>query len=237
MARILVVDDDPDILKLAEQILFSCGHSVFLAEDALRGIEWLNKIDFDLLISDATMPHYTGFDLISTVRNNSKYSEMSIAMLTGLRDRKDVERAVKIGVDDYIVKPLDPVLFINKVNALFEKRAPRKYPNIHLSPLQGKATMQHEITLESISELGVTIVTEEALKTGQTLRVAADFFNSLQIEVPLFKVMHVEQDSQTRLHRSQLIYLGAHEAMLQKIRRWLYSHGASYNKTTEKYVG
>ncbi len=233
MARILVVDDDPDILKMAEQILFAAGHSVFVAEDALRGIEWLNKIDFDLLISDATMPHYSGFDLINTVRNNPKYSEMSIAMLTGLRDRKDVERAVKVGVDDYIVKPLDPILLVSKVNALFEKRSPRKYPSIRLSPMQGKATLTHNIVLESISELGVTILTEEAPKVGQTLEVGAQFFKELELEVPLFKVSHVEQDQTTRHFRSQLIFLGAHESMLQKIRKWLYSHGGTYNKRSE----
>ena len=70
MARILVVDDDTDILKMAEKILVSAGHTVFTAEDALRAIEWLNNITFDLLLSDANMPHYTGFDLINTIKKH-----------------------------------------------------------------------------------------------------------------------------------------------------------------------
>ena len=69
------------------------------------------------------MPHYTGFELIHTVRNNPKFKHMSIVMLTGLRERKDVERALTVGVDDYIVKPIDPLLLIQKVNSLFEKKA------------------------------------------------------------------------------------------------------------------
>src|SRR3954454_16418039 len=102
MGRILVVDDDPDILKLAEAVLVSAGHTVFVAEDALRAVDWLNHIEFDLLLSDANMPHYSGFELVNTIRNNDKFKKMAVAMLTGLRERKDVERAVKMGVDDYI---------------------------------------------------------------------------------------------------------------------------------------
>ena len=70
MARILVVDDDADILKLAEQILTAAGHTVIVAEDALRALDWLGQMSFDLLLSDANMPLYSGFDLINTVREN-----------------------------------------------------------------------------------------------------------------------------------------------------------------------
>jgi len=227
MARILVVDDDPDILKMAESILVSAGHTVFVAEDALRAIDWLNNITFDLLLSDANMPQYSGFDLINTVRNNPKYKDLAIAMLTGLRERKDVERALKMGVDDYIVKPLDPMLFIQKINSLFEKRPAQKYAEVHLSPSQGKASMKRHITVESISELGIMITTEDPVRIGQILELTAEIFKTIDIQVPPLKVQRTEIDSRTGLYRSQLIFVGAREAMLQKIRRWLYSHGAN----------
>jgi DNA-binding response OmpR family regulator len=227
MARILVVDDDPDILKMAESILVSAGHTVFVAEDALRAIDWLNNITFDLLLSDANMPQYSGFDLINTVRNNPKYKDLSIAMLTGLRERKDVERALKMGVDDYIVKPLDPMLLIQKINSLFEKRPAQKYAEVHLSPSQGKASMKRHITVETISELGIQITTEEPVRIGQVLELNAEIFKTLDIQAPPLKVQRTEIDPRTGLYRSQLIFLGAREAMLQKIRRWLYSHGAN----------
>lgn len=227
MARILVVDDDTDILKMAEQILVTAGHTVFVAEDALRAIDWLNHINFDLLLSDANMPHYSGFDLINTVRNNPRYKELSIAMLTGLRERKDVERALKMGVDDYIVKPLDPMLLVQKVNSLFEKKPAQKYAEVHLSPSQGKASMKRQVVVESISEMGIQIMTEEAVRIGQILELNAEIFNTLDIQAPPMKVSRTEIDSKTGQYRSQLIFLGAREVMLQKIRRWLYSHGGA----------
>lgn len=232
MARILVVDDDPDILKLAEKVLASAGHTVFVAEDAMRAVDWLNNIEFDLLLSDANMPHYSGFELVSTIRNNEKYNNMAVAMLTGLRERRDVERAVKMGVDDYIVKPLDPLLLIQKVNSLFAKKPPAQYPEIQLEGNQAHGIMDWPVTVQSVSELGVRIICEFALKPGMVLDVSAEFFKTLDTEPPPMKVLSVEIDKTTGMYRAQLIFLGARETFLQKIRRWLYTHASSYGKAS-----
>lgn len=228
MARILVVDDDLDILKMAESVLGAAGHTVFVAEDAMRAIDWLNHIDFDLLLSDANMPHYSGFELVGTIRKDQKFKNLAVAMLTGLRERKDVERAVKAGVDDYIVKPLDPMLLVQKVNSLFEKKPPQQYPEIQLSSWSlTQGALKRSIVVESVSELGVRIVSELPVRPGMTLDITADFFTALEVQPPPMKVLNVELDKATGNYRAQLIFLGAREAFLQKIRRWLYSHGSA----------
>ena len=230
MARILIVDDDPDILKIAETVLSGTGHIVLTAADAIRAMDLLNTMEFDLLLSDANMPHYSGFELVTTVRNNGRFRDMGVAMLTGLRDRKDVERAVHAGVDDYIVKPLDPMILVQKVNALFEKRPPHKHPEIHLSGTSlSMGTLQRPVTVESVSELGVQITTEFEIKPGMVLDISAEFFRTLDATPPPMKVLKVDVEPSTTglRYRAQLIYLGAPEALLQKIRRWLYNHGAS----------
>jgi DNA-binding response OmpR family regulator len=226
MARILVVDDDPDILKLADKILTDAGHSVTLAEDALRAVDCLNNATFDLLLSDANMPQFSGFDLVNTVRSNPKYNAMNIAMLTGLRERADVERALKLGVDDYIVKPLDPMLLVQKVNSMCDKRGSQKLPEVTLSPSQGRAQMRRQITVEKLSEMGIQVLTEDPVKPGQVLDVSAEIFKTLDIQAPPMKVLRTELDPGSGQYRSQLVFVGARESVLQKIRRWLYSHGA-----------
>jgi len=231
VARILVVDDDLDILKMAESVLGNAGHTVFVAEDAMRAIDWLNHIDFDLLLSDANMPHYSGFELVGTIKKDAKFKDLAIAMLTGLRERKDVERAVKMGVDDYIVKPLDPMLLVQKVNSMFEKKPPQQYPEIQLAASNlTEGYLKRKIVVESVSELGVRIVSELPVRPGMTLDINADFFTALDVQVPPMKVLSVELDKPTGNYRAQLIFLGAREAFLQKIRRWLYSHGSANNK-------
>lgn len=228
MGRILVVDDDPDILKISERVLSTAGHIVFVAEDAMRALDYLNSIEFDLLISDANMPLYNGFEMVKTIRGNPKFADLSIAMLTGLRDRRDVERAMKMGVDDYIVKPLDPLIFLQKVSALFSKRPPKKYPEIHLndSPLS-TAKAHVDVRVLTVSELGAHIATKIHLKPGAMIDLTSEFFVMLGVAPPPMKVLTVELDPATQEYKAHLIFLGAREAFLQKIRRWLYSHGAS----------
>lgn len=225
MARILVVDDDQDILKLAKKVLEMEGHHVFTAVDALNAMDVLTQYSLDLMISDANMPQYTGFELISTVRKQEKHKNLSIIMLTGLRERKDVEKAIKAGADDYIVKPIDPLLFLQKVHAQFDKRPPEKHPEIRLNEKSSLRTTHVALKtdLDSVSELGVVIFSNQPLQVGSALDLKGPFFDSLHTEIPPMKVLSCEPHGQ--LFRVQLIFLGAKEALLQKIRAWILQHG------------
>lgn len=229
MARVLVVDDDHDILKLSERVLGAAGHIVFTADDPFKAVETLEALPFDLLVSDANMPHFTGFELVQTLRRNPRYKDLSIAMLTGLRERKDIERAVKAGVDDYIVKPIDPLLFVQKVNALFERKPPTQHPEaiIQDGDSTSKAFVMTPFKLLSVSELGVLVLSSTQLNPGQFIEIKGAFFDQLGADVPPLKVLSTEASGKPGEFRSQLIFLGAREAFLQKIRRYIFSHGAS----------
>jgi DNA-binding response OmpR family regulator len=229
VARLLIVDDDPDILRMAEKILVHAGHEVKVAENALKAIDLLGSGPFDVMVSDANMPLYSGFELVQTVRSNPKYQGMAVAMLTGLRERKDVEKALKVGVDDYIVKPLDPMLLVQKVASLLDGRQPATKPEIKL-PLDSAAAKGHifaGVQVESISELGVVIRTQLPLKAGQAVDLQAAFFEQLGDKIPPLKVLTVEPAEKAEWFRAQLVFLGAPESLLQKIRRWIFTHGAS----------
>ena len=229
MARVLVVDDDGDILKLTEKVLSAGGHIVFTAESAFKAMEFLEALEFDLLISDANMPHFSGFELVQTLRKNPRFKNLSIAMLTGLRERKDIDRAVKAGVDDYIVKPIDPLLLVQKVSSLFDRKPPAQHPEAffqELDPLN-QAALMTPLKLVSVSELGLVVVSPSPLTIGQFLELKSAFFQQLGTEVPPLKVLSMEPSEVPNEYRSQLIFLGAREAFLQKIRRYIFSHGAS----------
>ncbi len=232
MARILVVDDDQAILKLAERLLTSAGHSVVGAENAVQAMELLNSGHFDLLLSDANMPQYSGFDLIRTVKNNPAFQKMAVAMLTGRKERRDIEQAVKLGVDDYIVKPFDPVLVLQKIEALLEKKPPQSLPEVLFAadaPL-AKAKVLSSAQLITASELGVQLRTSLPLKEGEVIELSSDFFTQLGAPVPPLKVTI----SRSELREGamsfviQTIYLGAHESFLKKIRAWIVTHGSSH---------
>lgn len=229
MARILVVDDDNDVLKLVERVFAQMGHTVVTADDPIKAMSMLDHHEFDLLISDANMPHFSGFELVQTVRNNERFANMSIAMLTGLRERKDIDKAVKAGVDDYIVKPIDPLILVQKVTALFQKRPPEQRPEavFTASDPNAKAIMTASFRLEKVSELGASVMTPWPLTPGQVIDMKCPFFDSMGADVPPMKVISSEPTTTLGEWRGQLIFLGAREAFLQKIRRYIFSHSGS----------
>lgn len=230
MARVLVVDDDPDILKLVQAVLAHDGHTAYVALDAIKAMELLRETMFDLLISDANMPQYSGFELVQTVRRDNRYRHMAICMLTGLRERKDIDRAIRAGVDDYIVKPIDPMLFSKKVTALFDKKPPAEHPEVFLASnsVGTKAKVEIEASIYSISELGVKILSSQPYPIGTTVELRSDFFEDLMVQTPPMKVLScVNENGQFVV---QLIYFGARDAFLQKVRAWIYSHGGTLRK-------
>jgi len=236
MARILVVDDDQDILTMAERVLAHHGHSTIVATDAIRAMDMLNQINFDLLISDANMPHYTGFDLIKTVRNSKRFNDMGVAMLTSLRGRKDVERAVQLGADDYIVKPIDPILFLQKVDSLFEKKPPGQHPEVNLdenSPFSG-GVVKSLMSIRSVSELGMEIQTNHPLKEGMVIQLEDTFLQrELRMESPPSCKVLSQRPTSPTTWVSQVVFVGATEYHLQQIRKWIFGNG-SYTQTKPK---
>ena len=222
MAKILVVDDDPDILKIAERVLANAEHEVYVAPDAIKAMDFLDKSDFDALISDANMPHFSGFELIQTLRNQKKHRHMAIAMLTGLRERKDIEKAMKAGVDDYIVKPIDPLIFLRKVEDLFVKKPAMKRPEVHFptTSTESSGRMAVKIQVTQISEMGVTLRMNFNVPAGSIIDLDSEIFDRIGANPPPLKISsgRLLDDG---LWESRAIFLGANEAFLQKVRAYV----------------
>jgi CheY-like chemotaxis protein len=128
-ARILVVDDDPDIIRATTRVLESQGYRVITA---LNGEECLKKIGeerLDLIIMDLLMPKLDGFGVYRALRENvqyAKYSDIPILILTAVREdasrrRYELETGVDLNVDDYIEKPLRPLDLLHRVEKLLQK--------------------------------------------------------------------------------------------------------------------
>lgn len=227
MGRILVVDDDKDILRLVEQVLAEVGHIVVTATSVLEAVDHLRHASFDMVLSDANMPMHSGFDLVATLRKDPQWQNLSIAMITGRREKKDIEKALQAGVDDYIVKPIDPLLLIQKVETLFNKRPPESHPVWQVNSLEQEAgKVIFPMHLRKISELGVTATSAVAFTYGQTIEVKFQFFTDLRLEPPPLRVLRCHEIGPGE-YEVELIFLGAREAFLQQIRRWIYSHAGS----------
>src|SRR5688572_26828558 len=109
MARVLVVDDQKSVLMTLEALLAKEGHLVSSCLNAADALSKLQEENFDLLVTDAIMPGgETGYALIRTIRSHPKLTDLPVILVTGKREREDVERGLLAGTDDYVVKPVDP---------------------------------------------------------------------------------------------------------------------------------
>jgi DNA-binding response OmpR family regulator len=122
--RVLVVDDEPAVLEVLKVVLGRAQCQVTTAETAQAAREILEQepTAFDCVITDAVMPDETGYDLVRALRAESRFARLPVLMLTRKRHRKDVKLAVEAGVTDYVLKPIDAALLLEKLKACLAKR-------------------------------------------------------------------------------------------------------------------
>jgi two-component system, OmpR family, response regulator ResD len=116
--KILVADDEKDILELVSAYLIKEGYTVIRAEDGLEALYMLEKEKVDLVILDVLMPHLDGYSTCERIR---AVSNVPIMMLTAKSDERDRIHGIKIGADDYVVKPFSPKELIVRVEAMLRR--------------------------------------------------------------------------------------------------------------------
>jgi len=129
--KILVVDDDPDILDAITMILESQGYEVSTARDGIEGLATLKAENPDLMILDLMMPKMDGFAVCKELQDPrwSKFKAIPILILTSVREeasrrRYELETGLELDVDDYIEKPMSPDVLLERVSRLIKKKKP-----------------------------------------------------------------------------------------------------------------
>lgn len=114
MYQILVVDDEPKIVELLQLYLEMQGHRVLPAYNGNEAWECWQKNNVDMILTDIMMPLSDGYELVERIRQVSK---VPILFLTAKTDIIDKVKGLRIGADDYIVKPFDPLEVVSRVEA------------------------------------------------------------------------------------------------------------------------
>jgi class 3 adenylate cyclase len=113
--RILIVDDDEDVVMIVRHHLVSAGYEVLHAFDGLTALAVAVRESPDLIISDVRMPEFDGFGLLAALRANAATRALSILFLTVLNDTESLERAMRLGVDAYLLKPVQRDVLLETV--------------------------------------------------------------------------------------------------------------------------
>jgi CheY-like chemotaxis protein len=132
-AKILIVDDDPDIVEALKMTLEANHYKVYTAANGTEGLRQVKAVDPDLIILDVMMDTITeGFQVSYQLRNPDpkseyvKYSQIPILMLTAIVERKHMKFSTKadgdfLPVDDFVEKPIRPQVLLEKVKKLLKK--------------------------------------------------------------------------------------------------------------------
>lgn len=119
--KVLIADDEPDILEILKYNLVSEGYEVITAKDGDDALEKARRTLPDLIILDVMMPRKTGVEVCQILRTQPAFKESLIIFLTAVNDESTQIKGLETGADDYISKPISPRVFISRVNALFRR--------------------------------------------------------------------------------------------------------------------
>src|SRR5213596_3380331 len=119
--KILVADDEKDILEIISYNLIGEGYDVYTAKDGNEALDVARKIHPDLIILDIMMPYKTGVEVCQILRSSENFKETLIILLTALNDETSHIKGLESGADDYVSKPIGQKVLLSRVNALFRR--------------------------------------------------------------------------------------------------------------------
>ena len=122
--KILIADDEPDIIEILSFHLMKAGFDITTACDGSEAIEKAKQFEPDCIILDVMMPKRTGFEVCEYLRSNSQFDKTLIVLLTALNDEDSHIKGLELGGDDFVSKPISPKVLISRITALFRRIQP-----------------------------------------------------------------------------------------------------------------
>jgi two-component system OmpR family response regulator len=163
VARLLFVDDDPNIREVVRVALERAGHGVDLAADGREGLERFGRGDHDLVILDIVMPEHDGIEVCRRIRQTSV---VPILFLSSRDDELDRIIGLEVGGDDYMTKPFSPRELVARVKAMLRRvallreppkaaAAPLSAGDLRLDPERFELTWAGRALVLTVTEFGV----------------------------------------------------------------------------------
>lgn len=226
MARILIVDDSKEILDLVKLYLSESGHEILTATNAMDAMELLNIYRIDLGVFDIEMPYTNGFQLSETLKNSMRYKFFPIVFMTARKEKKDVERAMKVKAEGYILKPIEKVKLIEAIEFVLKKIPPSQYPNVEISKTilseNAQVIKKEPIRVKAISDIGILTESTHKFKLDEVVELNSNLFHEIGIPAVAFKVTNIK-DIGGGKWEVKLIFVGLSYESVQKLRSWILS--------------
>jgi DNA-binding response OmpR family regulator len=136
-ARILIADDNPQGAELLEAYLTDSGHETKTAADGEETLRKVSQWKPDLILLDIMMPKISGFEVCKRLRADASTRDIAILMVTALDQPSDIERAVEVGTDDFLTKPINKTELLLRVRSLLKARQYKRDLDRALAYIEG----------------------------------------------------------------------------------------------------
>jgi DNA-binding response OmpR family regulator len=159
---ILCVDDQPEILNFLEAMLLPKAYEVIKAENGLEALEKLNEQRVDLVILDVKMPKMDGFEACRRIKEDDRYRNIPVVMITGITANKERIKGIEAGAEDFISKPFDPEEILARIKMLLKAKSIDKRRI-------GELFVDMGFINEEQLQKALTIAEEQNIKVGEAL--------------------------------------------------------------------
>ena len=122
MPNILLVDDDPDILRILTAAFESAGHEVRAIPDPCEVAPLVGQSRFDAVVLDVMMPRRSGWEVLEDLRGNPRTERLPVLMLSAIGDPVNRVRGIRLGADDFLAKPFHPEEILARIEGMLERR-------------------------------------------------------------------------------------------------------------------
>ncbi len=168
--KILVVDDEERNLRLMKAMLIPLGYEVVLARDGIEALDQVRKILPDVILLDIMMPKMDGFEVARQLKEDEEAKIIPIVMVTALKEVEDRVKALEVGADDFLTKPVDNTELRARVNSLLKVKAYNDHMLNHQKELEAEVTKRTEQLQQAFEKIKVA-----SLDTIYRLSRAAEY--------------------------------------------------------------
>jgi len=172
MEKILIIDDEIEIIKLIENILGSLGYEIDYSPTGKEGLEKIEKNDYSIALLDIFLPDIDGFELLRKIKEIKE--NLPVIIFTGFGTTENIVKAIKLGADDFIEKPFNIERFVDIIQKVLRiKKLEKEISKLKL--------------IESLLELNRTIVSLSSLETmlEKVIKISENLFSPKRIGIYL----------------------------------------------------
>ena len=212
--RILLVDDEEDILEFLSYNLIKEGYKIKTASNGKSALKILEKFNPDLIILDVMMPEMDGIEVCENIRKNEKNDDVLILFLTARSEDYSELAGFSAGADDYITKPIKPKLLVSRVNAILKRKRKTNETN---SPI-------------SIGEININKSTHKLLYSDKEIYLARKEFNLLYLLMTIPGKVFTREEIITTIWKDAIVGDRTIDVHIRKIREKI---GSNHIKTVK----